>query len=168
MSINLKIMSTLLAAWLAGQTAVAGNVGIKTPVAIPPMMKGAIVDSIEVGSRRLLTDQNKISLYTFDADDENKTNCAGGCLDVWPALIVPAGAKVAAPFATIQRSDGRLQLTVNKLPLYYYFKDQQPGDLKGEYPTWRPIPALDASQSINALMAGFAESIGIEGFENQD
>lgn len=164
MKIETKILSALLSAWLAAPAATAANEGIKNPVAVPPAMKGSLVDTIGSGSRRLLTDKNKISLYTFDEDSENKTNCAGSCLTVWPPMIVPANAAVSAPFATITLADGRKQLTVDKLPLYYFFQDKKPGDLKGEYPDWRPVPALDGNRSVAALMANFAEDLGVKDF----
>ena len=156
-----RLMSTLLPVCLAGQMAFASNQGVQNPVAVPPVMKTAIVDTIVVKGRLVLTDKNKMSLYTFDVDNENQSNCAGGCLAAWPPLIVPANIAVLAPFATIQLADGTRQLTVNKLPLYYFFQDKQPGDLKGEYREWRPIPALDSAQSVHALMSAFAESIGL-------
>ena len=73
-----------------------------------------------------------LSLYTFDKDTADVSNCSGGCLTVWPAAVVPAGTEVAGAFGTIQRTDGSLQLTLNHLPLYTYARDKAPGDTLGD------------------------------------
>lgn len=121
-------------------SAQAQNDGVLDSVIIPDSLLG-VVSSIEIGDRVLLTDANAISLYTFDDDSENVTTCFDSCLGVWPALTVADASIVSEPFGVIERpDDGSLQLTINGLPLYYFFQDQLPGDLNGEYPTWRPVP----------------------------
>ena len=37
-----------------------------------------------------------------------------------------------APFGTVTRADGSAQLTYNGRPLYFYIKDTNPGDTKGQ------------------------------------
>ena len=135
-------MQTLVTLFIAliSIPSLANNTGIQTAIAIPQSMN-ELVKKVDIGGRILLTDSSSISLYTFDADSNNQTACFGGCLNVWPALIVPAGTEIAAPFGTIIRPDsGELQLTIDGLPLYYFFQDSNPGDLFGEYADWRPVP----------------------------
>ena len=40
----------------------------------------------------VLTDAAGRTLYTFDKDQTNKSNCAGGCLQAWPAYLAEASA----------------------------------------------------------------------------
>ena len=40
----------------------------------------------------VLTDAAGRTLYTFDKDQTNKSNCAGGCLQAWPAYVAEASA----------------------------------------------------------------------------
>jgi predicted lipoprotein with Yx(FWY)xxD motif len=87
----------------------------------------------------VLADAKGISVYTFDLDSEGKSACQGDCLDVWPTLKVAADAVIVAPFGTITGNDGKRQLTLKGLPLYYYVKDKKPGDVKGHYPSWQLV-----------------------------
>jgi len=133
---TLLTLSILALSW----TAQAQNIGVEDALAIPESLT-EILGSIEIGDRTLLTDSNSMSLYTFDDDSEGLTTCFDSCLSVWPALIVEDASLVSEPFGVIERpDDGSLQVTANGLPLYYFFQDQAPGDLNGEYPTWRPVP----------------------------
>lgn len=87
----------------------------------------------------ILVDQDGFSLYTFQKDGSNKSNCNGGCLTVWPPQHVPLGSRVEAPFAIIQGGDGQPQLTLEGRPLYHYDDDKKPGDAFGQYPQWDVI-----------------------------
>jgi predicted lipoprotein with Yx(FWY)xxD motif len=134
-----KVIITLVALGLS-LSVQAANVGVEEAVNIPCGLLGT-VSKLQIDDRTLLTDINSISLYTFDEDSVGETACFGGCLNVWPPLIVENIDLVSAPFGVIERpDDGRMQLTINGLPLYYFFQDREPGDLNGEYPTWRPVP----------------------------
>lgn len=84
----------------------------------------------------VLADSNGHSLYTFELDSAGVSKCSGGCLAAWPAMHVPAGSAVPAPFGTIKGNDGQLQLTLEGLPLYHFHLDQKPGDAFGQYPKW--------------------------------
>jgi predicted lipoprotein with Yx(FWY)xxD motif len=95
-----------------------------------------------------LTDSKHRSLYmsendhiglNFTESDFNIT-CYGECETRWPPLIVDE----ANLFVTVGRGlnatlvgsrlrqDGRLQLTYNNIPLYYYYLDRKPGDTFGQ------------------------------------
>jgi predicted lipoprotein with Yx(FWY)xxD motif len=79
-----------------------------------------------------------MTLYLFANDTEGVSNCAGQCLDNWPALTVPEGLDpTAVPEASgslgvVTRDDGTLQISYNGLPLYYYIGDSLPGDTNGD------------------------------------
>jgi predicted lipoprotein with Yx(FWY)xxD motif len=75
--------------------------------------------------------------YTKDVKDSGTSSCTGGCLEAWP-IAVAAGDKPAADptvtgtVGTIDSPDGRKQLTLNGMPLYYYAEDTLPGDVLGQ------------------------------------
>ncbi|NJM07262.1 CHRD domain-containing protein [Candidatus Gracilibacteria bacterium] len=93
---------------------------------------------------KLLTASNGLTLYHFQNDSENKSNCNGGCAAVWPPLLIDAataptaGAGVSGVLGTITRDDGTTQVTYNGLPLYFFVGnattagDTQPGSTNGQ------------------------------------
>jgi predicted lipoprotein with Yx(FWY)xxD motif len=85
----------------------------------------------------ILVDGKGMTLYMFTKDTENKSNCAGGCLEAWPPLLaggeVTAGDGVdAALIGKGDLGDGRKIVTYNGMPLYYWKNDAKPGDTTGQ------------------------------------
>lgn len=84
---------------------------------------------------KFLVDAEGRSLYQFDNDAVQVSNCTGGCLQVWPQFFtpyttVPTFLK-ASDFGTITRNDGKQQVTFRQKPLYYFASDAVRGDAKG-------------------------------------
>lgn len=84
-----------------------------------------------------LTDQNGMTLYLWKKDSAATSNCTGACLKNWPALMTTgtpvAGDKsLTGKLGTIARPEGGQQVTYNNIPLYYYYKDSNPGDTNGQ------------------------------------
>lgn len=81
-----------------------------------------------------MTDFEGMSLYVFDKDTPNTSNCQGSCLKTWPVYISGAAAQGTLPadFSVITRSDGSKQFAWMGKPLYYYKGDRQPGDISGD------------------------------------
>lgn len=80
----------------------------------------------------LVDSRNNMTLYTFDKDTINKSNCLGDCLKAWPALKATKGNTTLGPYSTFQRDDGSYQWAVNGKPLYYFVKDKKAGDMMGD------------------------------------
>ena len=85
-----------------------------------------------------LVDGEGMTLYRFatDVPGSGKSACYGSCADRWPPLFadvieVPAELDVT-DFNAIKRDDGTFQTTYKGWPLYYYFEDEGPGDVKGQ------------------------------------
>ena len=88
---------------------------------------------------KILVDAKGMTLYVYDRDTENKSNCAADCVAKWPLLtvtdenaVIKAGDGVTAKFGVIKRDDGKFQVTANGLPLYYYIDDKASGDVTGQ------------------------------------
>ena len=82
-----------------------------------------------------LVDAKGMTLYIFDKDKEpGKSACYGGCAKSWPpyAPAAAAQAELVSPLTLITRDDGTKQYAYKGKPLYYYEKDNTPGDVKGE------------------------------------
>ena len=82
----------------------------------------------------LLTDVKGLSLYTFDPDGANESNCYDGCAKTWPPILISAAIAETLEdgFSVAKRKDGTLQLTFDSHPLYLYVGDKKPGDVKGD------------------------------------
>jgi predicted lipoprotein with Yx(FWY)xxD motif len=85
----------------------------------------------------ILVDASGRTLYLFQKDTTNKSNCSGACVSAWPVLQssgTPKGQSgvQASMLGTIKRGDGATQVTYNGHPLYYYSGDTQPGQLNGQ------------------------------------
>jgi predicted lipoprotein with Yx(FWY)xxD motif len=86
-----------------------------------------------------LVGANGMTVYLFTNDEEGVSNCAGQCLNNWPALTVESeddlyiGRDVPGEVDLIEREDdGTLQVTYNGMPLYSFANDAAPGDATGE------------------------------------
>lgn len=108
----------------AGGSAAAGDV-YEVKVATGPM-----------GS--YITGEDGKTLYVFTADSANTSTCAGQCAATWPAFTLDAGESVKAgdgvtgALTTFARADGKMQVAINGMPLYYFAKDTKAGDTGGE------------------------------------
>jgi predicted lipoprotein with Yx(FWY)xxD motif len=79
-----------------------------------------------------------LSVYYFAKDTANSgtSACTGDCLVSWPAVTTtsatPAVNGVSGKIGTIPTADGKMQVTINGMPVYYFAKDQAPGDILGQ------------------------------------
>jgi predicted lipoprotein with Yx(FWY)xxD motif len=85
----------------------------------------------------ILTDADGMTLYVFDRDESNVSNCADRCAETWPPLLLDSGDPVAPPdlvgeLTVFTRADGRRQVAYRGQPLYRYTGDSQPGDTTGD------------------------------------
>jgi predicted lipoprotein with Yx(FWY)xxD motif len=84
---------------------------------------------------RVLFDANGQAVYVFEIDDRNRSNCTSAeCVKAWPPVLTEkqpsAGAGIDAELlGTIRRDDGKLQVTYNGRPLYFY-EHERPGEIK--------------------------------------
>jgi predicted lipoprotein with Yx(FWY)xxD motif len=73
----------------------------------------------------------------FSKDKNGKSSCSGGCAKFWPPYLqhgkVTAGSGVKASLlGTTRRSNGSMQLTYKKHPLYGFALDKKAGQTNGE------------------------------------
>jgi predicted lipoprotein with Yx(FWY)xxD motif len=86
---------------------------------------------------RILVDSKGITLYDFPPDKGTTSVCYGACAALWPPLITTgkpvAGTGVhASLLGTTKRKDGKLEVTYNGHPLYYFVTDRKPGQTSGQ------------------------------------
>jgi predicted lipoprotein with Yx(FWY)xxD motif len=76
------------------------------------------------------------TLYLFEKDRKNHSNCSGACAAAWPPLLTKARAKAvhgarANMLGTATRRGGE-QVTYAGHPLYMFSGDKKPGQTNGQ------------------------------------
>lgn len=89
------------------------------------------------GLGKIVVGTNQHTVYLFEKDKNGKSSCTGACAEAWPPVVSQgkpeAGEGVKANLlGTHKRADGKMQVTYNNHPLYYFVKDEKPGDTKGQ------------------------------------
>lgn len=82
----------------------------------------------------VLAGGNGMTLYVFDKDvaGSGKSVCNGPCATNWPPLMAAASDKAEGDYTVITRDDGKAQWAYKGKPLYFWVKDQKPGDKTGD------------------------------------
>jgi predicted lipoprotein with Yx(FWY)xxD motif len=120
----------------------AAALGVVGFVAAGSIARSATQSSATVSLRKttlgmVLVTANGHTLYLFGKDRNDKSACSASCAQFWPPLL-SRGKPTAGPgvraslLGTTKRSNGSLQVTYNKHPLYTYALDKKPGQTKGE------------------------------------
>jgi predicted lipoprotein with Yx(FWY)xxD motif len=83
---------------------------------------------------KVIFDGRGFALYAFTKDGRGPSTCRGGCAAAWPPYIVSSRARAGAGvkgslLGTTRRGDGKLQVTYNGRPLYYYVGDRRAGQI---------------------------------------
>jgi predicted lipoprotein with Yx(FWY)xxD motif len=97
-----------------------------------------------------LTDGDGRALYMFVDDPtaaepgaetmsegvrDNAVSCVDACLEAWPAFFegtdIRAGEEVNEELLYVTQFDDRTQVVYNGWPLFYFVRDEQPGDTNG-------------------------------------
>lgn len=112
-----------------------------------------------------------MTLYLFTNDEPGVSNCSGNCAENWPPLTVAAGEEptagegVTGAIGVIEREDGSRQVTYDDMPLYYWARDEAPGDTTGHGvgDVWFVVPpegdTMSGSQSSTS-----SDSSGVPGY----
>ena len=116
-----------------------GSSGSSSSSAPPttPSGRQATVGISNSGLGKILVNSQGRTLYLFGKDSGTTSACTGACAGNWPPLrangkpTLGTGAD-ASLVGTIQRADGKPQVTYNGHPLYLFKGDKQPGDTNGE------------------------------------
>ncbi len=92
---------------------------------------------------RVMVDGSGMTLYMFARDRYNVSFCDGQCLVAWPPMMLRSNQTLAdvelsgglrrSRLSYALRDDGSRQVTYNGWPLYYWFRDTKPGDVRGQW-----------------------------------
>jgi predicted lipoprotein with Yx(FWY)xxD motif len=122
-AVSLSAAGMSAASAAPGRTRMAGT----TPRAAAPIV-------VKAATRKgfgkiLVTGTGGATLYRDTNDGPNDPTCTGSCATVWPPLLAPAGdtkpkgGPGVTGLGTVKLSDGDLQVTYHKKPLYTFSGD---------------------------------------------
>lgn len=122
------------AAPASSSTTAAGGAATTAAARVFPETPGtiALADS-SLGT--ILVDGEGNALYLFLPDKQADSTCYDKCEAAWPVTGKADGVGAgldASLLGTTTRSDGSIQATYNKWPLYYFVNDKAPGDVNGQ------------------------------------
>lgn len=102
------------------------GLSISASVAAEPAMVA------EAGGAKIYTDAKGMTLYTFDKDTADTTNCYDKCAVNWPPFAAAADAKSDGEWTVVERKDGSKMWAYNGKPLYTFIGDKKAGDVAGD------------------------------------
>jgi predicted lipoprotein with Yx(FWY)xxD motif len=104
----------------------------------PASMSAAELSVAESKAGQIVVAGQGLSVYYFtkDTKDSGSSACTGDCLVAWPPVTsttaTPTVNGVTGKVGTIPTADGKMQITINGMPIYYYEKDKAAGDITGQ------------------------------------
>ena len=112
------------------KSAIIGLAALLATAASACAMEPAKVMDSSAG--KIWTDEKGMTLYTFDKDEKDKTNCYDKCAVAWPPLAAAADAKADDEWTVVDRTDGSKMWAYDGHPLYTFVEDKAPGEIKGD------------------------------------
>ncbi|MFC5501901.1 hypothetical protein ACFPJ4_06560 [Lysinimonas soli] len=115
--------------------ATTGSAASATPA---PAASSAALATASTSLGTVVVDGNGMTVYQYGKDAAGATSsaCTGGCATNWPAVesasASPTVTGITGKVGTITGTDGKLQVTLNGLPLYRYAGDSAAGDVNGQ------------------------------------
>lgn len=110
----------------------AAAIALLTTASFAADFVGGAIKTMDIGGKQVLVGANDMTLYTFDKDAVGVTNCYDKCAENWPPLIADAGAAAEGDFTLVDRTDGSKMWAYKGWPLYFWVKDEKPGDTTGD------------------------------------
>jgi predicted lipoprotein with Yx(FWY)xxD motif len=88
--------------------------------------------TMDTSAGKVYVDEKGMTLYTFDKDTPNQSNCYDECAVKWPPYTADANAKSEGEWTLVERKDGSKMWAYENQPLYTFIDDKNPGDTTGE------------------------------------
>ena len=90
---------------------------------------GATVKVVSSQFGRVIADKRGEAFYLFDKETSKRSRCYGECAVAWPPVLTKGKPRAgkgadASLLGTTRRRNGKLQVTYDGHPLYYYQHDE--------------------------------------------
>ena len=112
---------------------------VRVPAGPPPdVPPGFQVLSSSTG--RLLVNDEEYSVYTWDGDEPNTSNCVGTCLNTWTPIRAPGITVDRGDWTIIKHPSGINQWAFRSKPLYTHNNDTRSRSFDGsDVPGWHNV-----------------------------
>ena len=80
----------------------------------------------------VMTTPRGMTVYTFDRDQNGRSNCYADCARQWPPVTADGYAQEYGRMSVVSRTDGQRQWAYDGRPLYTYAEDSRYGDVNGD------------------------------------
>lgn len=110
----------------------AAVMAVTMPLAHADDYAGGAIKSMETAKGEVLTNAKGMTLYTFDKDAKDTSNCYDECAQKWPPLTAAADTAADGKYTQVARKDGSKQWAYDGRPLYLWQNDKKPGDVTGD------------------------------------
>ncbi|MCA0202134.1 MAG: hypothetical protein LCH56_15105, partial [Proteobacteria bacterium] len=108
----------------------------------------------QMGSGRMIVMQNGYSVYSWDGDGSNASNCMKDCLTKWTPVLAGRAAQPNGEWTVFERSQGVRQWAFRGRPLYTYNDDPKlRSQIGSDEPGWHNVYMMHAP----AVPVGFTE-----------
>ena len=139
----------------------AGMSASAAPSTASPGKAAVDLKTASSSAGNIVVDAAGMSVYYFtkDVKDSGTSACTAACLAAWPPVLTtaatPAAEGVTGTLGTITTPAGAKQVTLNGLPLYYFAKDKNPGDILGQGVSGVWYLASPAGEMIRTAGSGY-------------
>ncbi len=117
----------------------SGTAPARLPVGPPPNVPPGL-NVITTITGRLVVNEEGYSVYSWDNDAPNKSNCIGDCARTWIPVAAPAAAQPQGDWTVIDRAPGVRQWAFREKPVYTYSDDTSRASLAGgDVPGWNNV-----------------------------
>ncbi|MCX5497600.1 hypothetical protein OSH11_23080 [Kaistia dalseonensis] len=101
-------------------------------LAVAPAFAAEPAKTVDTSAGKVFADAKGMTLYTFDQDGKDVSNCYDKCAVNWPPFLAGKGAKAEGSWTLVKRKDGKEMWAYDGAPLYTFIKDKKPGDITGD------------------------------------
>jgi predicted lipoprotein with Yx(FWY)xxD motif len=81
---------------------------------------------------KVIVNEKRMTLYTFDKDAGGKSMCNGPCAENWLPMMATASGQPWEDWTIVGRDDGTRMWAYKGKPLYTWKNDKAPGDTTGD------------------------------------
>ena len=102
-----------------------------------------------------MANKDQFTLYTFDQDEQLKSNCNSDCAVTWPPFLADSRDAEIGEFKKFPRENGLIQWAYKGQPLYFFQGDTDKGQTNGDgvNGSWHLVNMTQGTQGAPVAMA---------------